>query len=108
VYCYFVYICCSDSNIGLYASTCVSFMSRFPLLILYIWCLSSIFSGGGGGSKCAYRFYSNPLKNILARTERSRIASPGLRAPLILSKCRDLPLFHVQGNAQLTKEDKVT
>jgi hypothetical protein len=42
VYCYFLSISCSASNIGLCVSICVSFMCRFSLLVLYIWYLSNV------------------------------------------------------------------
>jgi hypothetical protein len=43
LYCYFVQISCSASNIELCVSICVSFMCRFSLLILHMWYLPSVF-----------------------------------------------------------------
>jgi hypothetical protein len=42
VYCYFLSISCSASNMGLCVSMYVSFICRFSLLVLYIWYLSYV------------------------------------------------------------------
>jgi hypothetical protein len=43
VYCCFVSISCSASNIGLCVSIRVPFMCKFSLLVLYMYCLSNVF-----------------------------------------------------------------